>query len=166
MSQCSPCAEDDSEVLIVMFKMGLIPLVHFLTSFLHVLGQSRRSAAEHADFTHLQEINVDVKTSHFVQAGPGQTGGIWRGWTNLRVNFLQRAEKGHKRRTAEVGDGPQAGEETAVPHLLKMALTHILTTQSGENRERSLVYFFIPLGTQTAGCGCYPEGSQAVVMLR
>lgn len=58
-----------------MFKMGLIPLVHFLTSFLHILGQSGRSTAEHADFTHLQEINVDVKTSHFVQAGPRQTGG-------------------------------------------------------------------------------------------
>lgn len=84
------------------------------------------------------------------------------------MNFLQRAEKGHKRRAAEVGDGPQAGEETAVPHPLKVALAHILTTQSGEDRERSLVYVFIALfslGTQTAGCGCYPEGSQADFML-
>lgn len=46
-------AEDKLEVLIVMFKMGLIPLVHLLASFLHILGQSRWSTAEYTDFTNL-----------------------------------------------------------------------------------------------------------------
>lgn len=64
----------------------------------------------------------------------------WR--TDLWVNFLQWAEKGHQGRPSEVGDGPQAGEKTAVPHLLKVALTHILSiTQT--KREGSLVDYII-----------------------
>lgn len=51
-------AQGELEVLIVMHEMGLIPLVHLLASFLHVLGQSRWSAAEHADFTHLRKNNA------------------------------------------------------------------------------------------------------------
>lgn len=42
------------------------------------------------------------------------------------MNFLQGTEEGHKWWTAKVSDGSQAGEETAVPHLLKVALTDIL----------------------------------------
>ena len=67
--------------------------------------------------------------------------------TDLRVNLLQRAEKRHKGRTAKVGDGPQAGEETAVPHLLKVALTHILSahehTTGGNHQCFSFINFFI-----------------------
>lgn len=40
-----------------------------------------------------------------------------------------------------MGDGPQAGEETAVPHLLKVALAHILTTHYKNDSEGSLVVF-------------------------
>lgn len=41
------------KVLIVMNEVGLVPLVHLLTGLFHVLGQSRWSTAEYADFTHL-----------------------------------------------------------------------------------------------------------------
>lgn len=37
-----------------MHKMGLIPLVHLLASFLYVLGQSWWSTAEYTNFTHLR----------------------------------------------------------------------------------------------------------------
>lgn len=36
-----------------MNEVGLVPLVHLLAGLLHVLGQSRWSAAEDTDFTHL-----------------------------------------------------------------------------------------------------------------
>lgn len=49
-------AEDGLEVLVVMNKMGLISLVNLLASFLHILGQSRGSTAEHTKFTHLHQI--------------------------------------------------------------------------------------------------------------
>ena len=52
------------EVLIVMYKMSLIPLVHLLASFLHVLRQSRWSTAEHTDFTHLQRKLVKLVDSN------------------------------------------------------------------------------------------------------
>lgn len=42
------------KVFIVVYKMSLVPLVHPLTSFLNVLGQSWRSAAKHTHFTHLR----------------------------------------------------------------------------------------------------------------
>lgn len=49
------------------------------------------------------------------------------GWsTDLRVNFLQRVKEGDEGRTTKVSDGAQASKEAAVPHLLKVALTHIL----------------------------------------
>lgn len=38
-----------------MYKVGLIPLVHFLAGLLHVLGQSGWSAAEYANFAHLKK---------------------------------------------------------------------------------------------------------------
>lgn len=55
------------------------------------------------------------------------------GWrADLRVNPLQWAEKGHEGRAAEMGDRAQTSEQTAVPHLLEMALTHILSTHEKE----------------------------------
>lgn len=59
-----PCAtahsaEERSKVLIVMHEMGLIPLVHLLASFLHVLGQARWSTAEYTDFTNLKRRRED-----------------------------------------------------------------------------------------------------------
>lgn len=46
-----------------------------------------------------------------------------------------------------MGDGPQASEETAVPHLLKVALTHVLSTHDKDKSEGSLVVFIVINGT-------------------
>lgn len=50
-----PKALRRSEVLIVMDEMCLVPLVHLLARFLHILGQSRWSTAENTNFTYLQK---------------------------------------------------------------------------------------------------------------
>lgn len=114
-----------------MYKVSLVPLVHFLAGLLHVLGQSRRSAAEYANFAHLKKKKRKCKITNIL-------GVIWR--TNIRldddhglyrgVDLLQRAEEGDKGWTAKVGDGAQAGEEAAVPHFLKVTLAHVLSAHS------------------------------------
>lgn len=48
---------------------------------------------------------------------------------DLGVDLLQRAEEGQEGGPAEMGDRAETGEETAVPHLLKVTLTHILPTR-------------------------------------
>lgn len=59
------------------------------------------------------------------------------------MNLLQGAKKGDEGRAAKVGDGPEAGEEAAVPHFLKMALTHVLHTQRWGNSLVSTVLMWI-----------------------
>lgn len=59
------------------------------------------------------------------------------------MNLLQGAKKGDEGRAAKVGDGPEAGEEAAVPHFLKMALTHVLHTQRWEKSLVSTVLMWI-----------------------
>lgn len=58
--------------------------------------------------------------------------------THLWVNVLQRVEKGQKWWSAKVGDGSEASEEAAIPHLLEVALAHILQTK-GKIKETPLV---------------------------
>lgn len=45
-----------------MYKVGLIPLVHLLTGFLHILSESWRSTAEHADLSYLQDKKKKKKS--------------------------------------------------------------------------------------------------------
>lgn len=58
---------------------------------------------------------------------------------DLWVNFLQGAEKGDEGRAAKVGDGPQAGEEAAVPHFLKVPLAHVLHARC-KHKDREIIF--------------------------
>lgn len=85
------------EVLIVMNEMGLIPLVHLLTCFLHVFGQSRRAAAEHAYFTHLwkKRARISELKQFWIQLYKKVKSlrqGLTSGWTSCRE--LKKDTKG------------------------------------------------------------------------
>lgn len=64
------CGNIELKVLIVMNEVGLVPLVHLLAGFLHVLGQSRWSAAEHTDFTHLSIKAGEKKCTYISHFSP------------------------------------------------------------------------------------------------
>lgn len=65
--------------------MSLVPLVHLLTSFLNVLGQSWGAAAEHTHFTHLQTWRNKWLKSQFVSCGEDDEDcGHTFGWTSCR----------------------------------------------------------------------------------
>lgn len=126
-----------------MYKVGLIPLVHFLAGLLHILGQSRWSAAEYTNFAHLikkKERKCKITNIFGVWAPYNRVDedrGLYHG-----VDLLQWAEEGHKGWTAKVGDGAQAGEEAAVPHFLKVTLAHVLSAHSvwGHKGKDWLIY--------------------------
>lgn len=54
------------KVFVMVYKMSLVPLVHPLTSFFNVLGQSWGAAAEHTHFTHLQTARSRWLKSPFI----------------------------------------------------------------------------------------------------